>query len=137
MTVTSELAGKVAVVTGATSGLGKGIALRLACDSAIVLVNGRDTERGRQTVDEIVHAGGTARFIAADLDGAAGIIQLAQQAGPIDVLVNNAGHSVWGATDDFAVEDFDSMFSSNVRAPFVLVAAFAPGMASRGTGSIT
>jgi NAD(P)-dependent dehydrogenase (short-subunit alcohol dehydrogenase family) len=136
MTVTSELAGKVAVVTGATSGLGKSIALRLARDGATVLVIGRDTERGRQTVDEIVHAGGTARFIAADLDDPTGIMQLAEQAGPIDVLVNNAGLSIWGATDDFAVADFDSMFSSNVRAPFLLVAAFAPGMASRGTGSI-
>jgi short-subunit dehydrogenase len=124
------------VVTGATSGLGKSIALRLARDGATVLVVGRDKERGAQTVDEIVHAGGTARFIAADLDDPAGIVQLAEQAGPIDVLVNNAGQSIWGATDDFAVADFDSMFASNVRAPFLLVAAFAPGMASRGTGSI-
>jgi NAD(P)-dependent dehydrogenase (short-subunit alcohol dehydrogenase family) len=47
-------------------------------------------------------------------------------------LVNNAGHSAWGPTADLDVASFDSMFADNVRAPFYLVAAFAPGMAARG-----
>ena len=56
--------------------------------------------------------------------------------GDIDVLVNNAGHSVFGPTEELKVEEFDSLFASNVRAPYFLVAAFAPAMAARGTGSI-
>src|SRR5207244_7422703 len=51
-------------------------------------------------------------------------------------LINNAGHSAWGPTADLDVATFDSMFADNVRAPFYLVAAFAPGMAARGKGSI-
>ena len=56
--------------------------------------------------------------------------------GDIDVLVNNAGRSVWAPTADMSVVDFDSMFASNVRAPYLLVGAFAPAMAERGSGSI-
>jgi NAD(P)-dependent dehydrogenase (short-subunit alcohol dehydrogenase family) len=59
--------------------------------------------------------------------------------GKIDVyniLVNNAGFSVWGPTETFEIESFDAMFAANVRAPFLLVAKFAPGMVARGSGSI-
>jgi NAD(P)-dependent dehydrogenase (short-subunit alcohol dehydrogenase family) len=125
-----------ALVTGATSGLGKAIALRLARDGAEVIVVGRNAERGAETVDEINAAGGRARFIAADLTDQADIQRLARDAGDIDVLVNNAGRSVWAPTEQLGVEDFDSMFASNVRAPFYLVAAFAPAMAAKGSGSI-
>ena len=52
------------------------------------------------------------------------------------MLVNNAGHSLWGPTEKTAVEDFDAMFASNVRAPYLLVGAFAPAMAAKGAGSI-
>jgi NAD(P)-dependent dehydrogenase (short-subunit alcohol dehydrogenase family) len=52
------------------------------------------------------------------------------------VLVNNAGHSIWGPTEKTTVEDFDSMFASNVRAPYFLVGAFAPAMAAKGSGAI-
>ena len=58
------------------------------------------------------------------------------QVGEIDVLVNNAGRSVWAATEDMSVADFDDMFAINVRAPYLLVGAFAPAMAERGAGSI-
>jgi len=125
-----------ALVTGATSGLGKEIALRLARDGLHVIVVGRDAARGAAVVEEIAAAGGEARFIAADLSDPADITQLTQEVGDIDVLVNNAGRSVWAPTEDMAVADFDSMFSSNVRAPFLLVGAFAPAMARRGAGSI-
>jgi NAD(P)-dependent dehydrogenase (short-subunit alcohol dehydrogenase family) len=123
-----------ALVTGATSGIGRAVAVKLAADGFEVLVHGRDAERGAQTVKEIERSGGKARFLGADLGNPAG--RLAEQAGDIDVLVNNAGFSAWGPTADLDVATFDDMFASNVRAPFYLVAAFAPAMAARGKGSI-
>src|ERR1700731_3393814 len=125
-----------ALVTGATSGLGKEIAVRLASDGMHVVVVGRDAARGAAVVAQIAAAGGQSRFIPADLNDPADIKRLAEQAGDIDVLVNNAGRAVWAATQDMSVADFDAMFASNVRAPFLLVGAVAPGMAARGSGSI-
>src|ERR1700694_3942911 len=125
-----------ALVTGATSGLGREIALRLARDDFQIVVVGRDAARGAAVVAQIEAAGGQARFLVADLSDPAAIKLLAEQVGDIDVLVNNAGLSVWAPTEAMNVADFDAMFASNVRAPFLLVGAFAPAMAARGAGSI-
>jgi NAD(P)-dependent dehydrogenase (short-subunit alcohol dehydrogenase family) len=125
-----------ALVTGATSGLGKAIALRLARDGMKVIVVGRDAARGAEVVDQIEAAGGRASFISADLSDPTAIARLADEVGAVDVLVNNAGRAVWGPTEKMSVEDFDAMFASNVRAPYLLVGAFAPAMATRGAGSI-
>jgi NAD(P)-dependent dehydrogenase (short-subunit alcohol dehydrogenase family) len=123
-------------VTGATSGIGRAIALQLARQGAEVLVHGRDARRGGETVDAITAAGGRARFIAADLSDPADLQRLVDTIGEVDVLINNAGFSWFGPTADLDVETFDAMFASNVRAPFFLVAAFAPKMAAKGHGSI-
>ena len=80
--------------------------------------------------------GGSAHFVAADLNDAASVTRLAKEVGDIDILVNNAGFAVWGPTETFEIASFDAMFAANVRAPFFLVSAFAPGMVARGTGSI-
>jgi NAD(P)-dependent dehydrogenase (short-subunit alcohol dehydrogenase family) len=125
-----------ALVTGATSGIGRAVARRLAADGMSVVVSGRDARRGAETVGEITAAGGRARFVEADLEDPASIDGLAAEAGEIDVLVNNAGRSVWAPTEDLKASDYDSMFASNVRAPFFLVAAFAPAMAAKGSGSV-
>src|ERR1700692_871961 len=92
-----DLHGLKALVTGATSGLGRAIAFQLARDGADVTVHGRDATRGVQTVEEIQLQGGRARFVAADLADAASIARFAKEVGGIDILVNNAGFSVWGA----------------------------------------
>src|SRR3977135_3208330 len=92
-----DLHGLKALVTGATSGLGRAVALQLARDGADVTVHGRDATRGVQTVEEIQLQGGGARFVAADLGDAAGIAGFAQEVGDVDILVNNAGVSVWGS----------------------------------------
>ena len=89
-----------------------------------------------QTVEEIQLQGGTARFVGADLADVTSIARFAKEVGDIDILVNNAGFSVWGPTETFEIASFDAMFAANVRAPFFLVSAFAPGMVARGTGSI-
>src|SRR6266436_610419 len=131
-----DLHGLRALVTGATSGLGRAIAFQLARDGADVTVHGRDAARGAQTVEEIQLQGGGAHFVGTDLGDAASIAGFAKDVGDIDILVNNAGFAVWGPTETFALASFDAMFAANVRAPFLLVAAFAPGMVARGAGSI-
>src|SRR6266853_5817640 len=125
-----------ALVTGATSGIGRAVAMQLARDGAEVIVHGRDAARGAHTVEAITAAGGRARFVAADLSTPAEISRLATEVGDVDVLVNNAGFAVFGPTAELQVEQFDALFASNVRAPFFLVAALAPGMVARGQGSI-
>jgi NAD(P)-dependent dehydrogenase (short-subunit alcohol dehydrogenase family) len=131
-----NLEGRRALVTGATSGIGRAVALELARDGAEVLVHGRDATRGAETVEAITADGGRGRFVAADLGDATDVERLAGEVGDIDILVNNAGMSAFGPTAEFDADTFDKMFASNIRAPFFLVAALAPGMAARGTGSI-
>lgn len=131
-----SLTGQTALVTGATAGIGRATALELARRGAEVLIHGRDEARGQATAEEITAAGGTARFIGADLATIDGARRLVEEAGDVDVLVNNAGFSSWAPTADFDITQFDAMYASNVRAPFILVAGLAPGMVSRGHGSI-
>src|SRR6266850_4185934 len=94
---------RVALVTGATSGIGRAVALKLASDGFEVIVHGRDAERGAATVRAIEEAGGHARFVAADLADADEVTQLAKEAGDVDVLVNNGGFSWFGPTADLDV----------------------------------
>jgi NAD(P)-dependent dehydrogenase (short-subunit alcohol dehydrogenase family) len=131
-----ELEGLSALVTGATSGIGRAVAEELARRGAAVIVHGRDAGRGAAVVDAIVAGGGRARFVAADLSDPAQLDDLVAQAGAIDILVNNAGFSWFGPTAELDVATFDRLFAANVRAPYFLVAALGPGMAARSSGSI-
>ncbi|HEY2666179.1 MAG TPA: SDR family oxidoreductase [Actinomycetota bacterium] len=133
---TLDLQDLTALVTGATSGLGRSIAFQLARQGADVIVHGRNAGRGAETVDAITAAGGRARFVAADLADPDDLQHLVEEAGDLDVLVNNAGFSWFGPTADLDVATFDALFASDVRAPYFLVAAFAPKMAANAKGSI-
>jgi len=134
--IQQSLGGRTALVTGATSGIGRAVAIQLAREGADVIVHGRDAQRGEQVVAEITQQGGKAHFTAADLSDPIEIRRLADEAGQVDVLVNNAGFSWFGPTADLDVATFDALFDSNVRAPYFLVAALAPRMAANGGGSI-
>jgi NAD(P)-dependent dehydrogenase (short-subunit alcohol dehydrogenase family) len=131
-----EFDGTVALVTGATAGIGREVALTLAARGAQVVVHGRDPERGAETVAAITKSGGSARFIAADLADPDAAQALADAAGPVDVLVNNAAVYQFGPMLDATTESFDRHMATNVRAPMLLVAALAPAMVERGRGSI-
>src|SRR4051812_9850069 len=132
----NQLDGRTALVTGATAGIGRATAIALAALGASVIVHGRNAERGEQVVKEIEAAGGQARFLAADLIDPTQITRLAEQAGEVDFLVNNAGRSWFGPTATLDVATYDAIFDSNVRSAYLLTAAIAPAMAARGAGSI-
>ena len=131
-----ELAGKTALVTGGTSGIGRAAAVALAREGAHVLISGRSVERGASVVEAITVEGGEAEFVHADLTAAEDVRALAARASEVDILVNNAGVFPAGPTDELSESAFDETFAVNVKAPFYLTAAIAPRMAARGTGTI-
>jgi NAD(P)-dependent dehydrogenase (short-subunit alcohol dehydrogenase family) len=128
--------GKTVLVTGSTSGIGRAAAEQFGRADAQVVVTGRDATRGQDVVDAIESAGGRARFIAADLSAPDGARDLAQAAGAIDVLVNNAGIFPFGLTHEIPIEDVQAVLEFNVVTPFTLTAALVPGMIKRGQGAI-
>ncbi|RAY15629.1 short-chain dehydrogenase [Actinomadura craniellae] len=138
----TRLQHKTALVTGATSNIGRAIAEALAAEGAHVVVSGRNSERGQRVVDGIRAAGGRADFVAADLDGSPEASRaLAAEAtrvlgGRIDVLVNNAGIYPGSTTPTLDEKTFDQIYAVNVKAPFFLTAAVAPAMAEAGGGAI-
>ena len=136
MSSSNDLQGRTALVTGATSGIGKAIARNLAGQGASVVLHGRDQARGEALVKELAAEGATARFLAADLSDAQDTLRLAAEAGRVDILVSNAGLYVFAPTAATDATSFDRHIAVNTRAPFLLVGALAPGMADRGQGSI-
>jgi NAD(P)-dependent dehydrogenase (short-subunit alcohol dehydrogenase family) len=131
-----ELSNKRALVTGGTGGIGSETARLLAAEGAEVIVSGRDAGRGAATVRSITDAGGRARFLAADLTDLDSLRRLAEAAGDVDVLVNNAAIFPGAPTVDQDVDTFDTALAANIRAPYFLTAALAPAMIAKGAGSI-
>ena len=130
-----------ALITGGTSGIGRATAKKLALLGIHVLVVGRSAERGNSTLDEIRAAGGEADFISSDLRDAASAREVAKKAielgsGHVDILINNAGIYPFGPTHEMTEEQFDRVYSLNVKAPYFLVAELAPLMAKRKKGAI-
>jgi NAD(P)-dependent dehydrogenase (short-subunit alcohol dehydrogenase family) len=128
----TRLAGKTSLVTGATSGIGRAVAERLAGEGAQVILSGRDLDRGEQVVAAIRSSGGSACFVRADLAKFEDVKRLAAESGQADILVNNAGVFPFGPTSETGEEAFDLAFDVNVKAPFFLTAAIAPQMIARG-----
>jgi NAD(P)-dependent dehydrogenase (short-subunit alcohol dehydrogenase family) len=135
-TAVRDLEGKVALVTGATSGIGRAVAVQLAAQGAMVVVHGRDVTRGGAVVAEIENAGGSARFVGADLSEPEEALRLAEEVGDVDILVNNAGFAWFGPSAKLAVNTLERLFAANVHAPYLLASILAPKMVTRGEGVI-
>jgi NAD(P)-dependent dehydrogenase (short-subunit alcohol dehydrogenase family) len=132
--------GRVALVTGSTSGIGREVARSLADAGARVVVTGRDEQRGSDVAEEITAGGGEAVFVAHDLEDAdpTRLVEGAEDAFEqgVDILVNNGGTLVAARTGEMDAESIDWAFRLNVRSAFLLTGALAPGMAERGWGRV-
>jgi 3-oxoacyl-[acyl-carrier protein] reductase len=133
------LAGKTAIVTGASRGIGRAIALHLAAEGANVVLTARDNEMLAGGVEAISGAGGSAIYVAADLreaSAAAGIAKTAMEAyGAIDILVNNAGATKRGEFEELTDEDWQDGFALKFFGAVRLTRATWPHLRSRG-GSV-
>src|SRR5882762_8527780 len=134
--VVRDLEGRVALVTGATSGIGRAAAVQLAAQGATVIVHGRDASRGAAVVAEIEKHGGAACFAGADLGDPTEALRLAREVGDVDILINNAGFAWFGPSEGLPVNTLDQLFVANVEAPYLLVSVLAPKMVARGSGVI-
>jgi NAD(P)-dependent dehydrogenase (short-subunit alcohol dehydrogenase family) len=126
------LTGKTALVTGASRGIGKAIALALASEGARVLIHyGHSQQEADSVATAIRNRGGNADAIRADLSSLEGVHSLAESVGKavgdqLDVLVLNAGISKAARVQDHTAEDIDHLFATNLRAPFLLVQQLLP-----------
>jgi NAD(P)-dependent dehydrogenase (short-subunit alcohol dehydrogenase family) len=133
-----DLAGRRALVTGGNSGLGLAMARALGLQGAAVHLAARSAERLDAAARALAEEGIDARPHAADLGDAAALAGLAEDAGPIDILVNAAGMNLRQPFGSVTAEAFDLHMAIHLRAPFLLTQALAPGMkAVAGAGSST
>jgi len=135
-----SLAGRVAVVTGGSSGIGAEMARALALAGARVLLVARDKERLGEAADLMKAAGGEAAWVSADLADRAEVERAADAAaaafGSPDILVNCAGINLRPPLASLSVQDWDLTMAVNLTAPFLLGQRFGPQMAARGWGRI-
>src|SRR5882757_6813231 len=143
-----HLKGKVALITGASRGIGEAIAVRMGMEGAKIVVSARTAESGESrlpgtlhdTVERIKRAGGNAAFIKADLAQASERERLVEEAvaayGPVDILVNNAAITYFIPVKDFPEKRFKLMMEVQVYAPFHLSQLVLPGMIERHSGHI-
>lgn len=135
-----KLDGKVAIVTGSTSGMGRATAKLFAQEGARVVVTGRNKERGENVLKEIQKAGGDAILALADLSKLEEVDNLVAKAveayGTVDVLINNAAFYSTTPLQDLPLEEWRYSYAVNVTAPFYLCKLVAPYMQKSGAGRI-
>ena len=136
----AALTNRVALVTGSTSGIGKGIAEHFASLGAQVMVHGREVEAGERLVREITKRGGRADFHQSDVadeQACRGLVRATvDRFGGVDILVNNAASTARNDLESSSVAFWDRMMAINLRAPFILIQEALSSMKARGGGSI-
>ena len=129
------LAGQTALVTGASKGVGKGVALALARHGADVVVNYNSDAAGAQvTVDEIVALGRQARAVQADVGNSAQVARMFEAVPHLDILVNNAGVQTWKALLDLQEHEWDRVIDTNLKGCFLCTQLAGRNMRTHGQG---
>ena len=131
-----DVSGKTAIVTGAGSGIGAVIALRLASEGAAVVVNDIDEAAGSKTAEEIASRGGKASFVRADVTSAPEVEAMVARAGGLDILVNNAGGFPYPVFPEAPLEHWSKSLDLNLRSAMVATHFAVRAMESRGGGAI-
>ena len=136
-----RLSGKTALVTGGARGLGKTMATALAEAGADIALTGRSLETLQTSAKEISQATGrTVHCFAGDVAIAADVERLHREVsaacGDVDILINNAGTNIRGTLDQISEADWDSVIDTNLKGPFLVTKAFAPGMLKKGWGRV-
>ena len=135
-----RLEGRVALITGGTSGIGSATAMRFVEEGAAVAITGRNAERGEQIVQEIAANGGEALFIQADVRVAgecrAAVDRTLGRFGKIDILFNNAGVFHPKTIPDCTEEEWDETIDSSLKGAFLMSKYVLPSMIKQGAGSI-
>ncbi len=128
------------LVTGASRGIGRAIALRLAAEGSDLIIASRSSGELARVAEEVRHRGRRCIAIETDLRNPESIARLAARASEeldgIDALVNNAGVGAWGSIEELSLSQYEEMFDVNVRAVFLLTQSLLPGMIARGAGTI-
>ena len=134
------IAGRVAVVTGGSRGIGKGIARTLARHGVRVLIASRGEDAARGVVDEIRSAGGTAEYVTADVSAPDDVPHIAEAAlehfGGIDILCSNAGIFPPRSLRELTAADIDEVFNVNLRGTMLVVKACLPALERSGHGRV-
>ena len=137
---TSSLQGKVALITGASRGIGKAITMALASEGVVIAATARAEEKLRDVRQTIETAGGKACTIVADLADPSSpksiIDQTIAQCGRLDILINNAGIVTQGPLLEASLEEWDRLMAVNARAPFLLCKEAVPHLKAAGEGTI-
>jgi 3-oxoacyl-[acyl-carrier protein] reductase len=135
-----DIAGKVALVTGAGRGIGRAVAFSLARSGCRVILASRTVTQLEELENEIRRDGGSAARVVADLTDDGAIENLAHESrrvfGPVDILVNNAGWGRRAPVIKAKIEDWDQTFRLNLRAPMILAQKFLPAMIEKGEGAV-
>ncbi len=127
---------KSVLITGTSSGIGRAAAELLAAKGYRVLATMRTPENGRDLAEASNANGWNLTVLALDVRDDTSVRAALDQAGDLDVLVNNAGFEVWGPLEEMTVDDLKDQFETNVYGPFRLITAVLPGMRQRGSGVV-
>jgi NAD(P)-dependent dehydrogenase (short-subunit alcohol dehydrogenase family) len=140
MTNERELAGRVALITGASKGLGKSMAIALAAAGADVALVSRDHALLAAVAETIRRPGGTAEVFAADITDEAQVLQLERDVlarfGKVNILINNAGINIRKEITEFTLEEWRRVMDTNLTSVFLMCRSFVPHMKGHGYGRI-